>query len=311
MGILDDRVALVTGAGAGIGRAHALALAVAGARVVVNDIGVDLDGGGGSRAPADEVVAEIVRRGGQAVASFDSVAGYASAGAIVETALRAFGRLDIVINNASVFRDGPFATMTPEDFAADLTVHLGGTFNICKHALPLMVAQGRGRIINTSSPVWHGASGLAAYAAAKAGIVGLSFDLAAEYWAHGVTVNVLLPGALTEHRQVQGRTWLGRLEAAGVARPSFDPSGPTALTPDHVPPLAVYLASDEAGDISGMLFEAVGNTVGVYAHPAVVRRASKDAAAPPWTLDEVRRATRDTLLTDRARAPHLPERTPT
>ena len=137
-GHLAGRVAVVTGSGGGIGREHALALAAEGARVVVNDLGVDLDGSGGSPAPAEEVAAEIRKRGGEAVANCESVADYASAERIVRAATDAFGRLDILVNNASVFRDGPFQNMTPDDWGADLAVHLTGAFNMCKHALAVM-----------------------------------------------------------------------------------------------------------------------------------------------------------------------------
>ena len=307
MGVLDRRVAIVTGAGGGIGREHALAFAAAGAKVVVNDLGVDLDGGGGSSGPADKVVAEIKAAGGTAIANTDSVAGYESAGAIVNSAVAAFGSVDILVNNASVFRDGPFETMTPDDFAAVVSVHLFGTFNMCKHAIPLMVEQGWGRIINTTSSTWHSATGLAAYAASKAGIVGLSLDLAAEYYRNGVTVNVLSPSALTEHRAVQGQKWIDKLQAAGLM-PDFiaaaDGGPPAPQPPDHVPPIVVFLASAAGAQISGKVFDAVANQVGVYAHPEVVRRVFKDATTGPWTQDELAQAIPGLLAGD-LRAPHI------
>jgi NAD(P)-dependent dehydrogenase (short-subunit alcohol dehydrogenase family) len=307
MGALDGRVAIVTGAGGGIGREHALAFAAAGAKVVVNDLGVELDGGGGSSGPAEKVVAEIQAAGGVAIANTDSVAGYDSAGALVNSAVAIFGQVDILVNNASVFRDGPFETMTPDDFEAVVSVHLFGTFNTCKHAVPLMVGQGRGRIINTTSSTWHSASGLAAYAASKAGIVGLSLDLAAEYYRKGITVNILSPSALTEHRTVQGQKWIDKLRAAGLIPDSprtAEGSPPVQQPPDHVPPIVVFLASDAGAHVSGKVFDAVANQVGVYAHPEVVRRVFKDPTTGPWTQAELAQAI-PALLAGDLRAPHV------
>jgi NAD(P)-dependent dehydrogenase (short-subunit alcohol dehydrogenase family) len=295
VGAVDNRVVVITGAGGGIGREYALAFAAAGAKVVVNDIGVDLDGGGGSHAPSNGVVAEIEAGGGTAVSNFDSVCEFESAGRIVEQAISTFGRVDVLVNNASVFRDGPFDTLSPEDFAAEIATHLFGTFNMCKHAIPHMVANGWGRIINTTSSSWHSASGLAGYAAAKAGILGLSFDLAAEYRRRGITVNVISPIALTEHRVVQGQRWIDKLRDAGLMEDllsSISGSGAAGDSepPDHIPPIVVFLASDAAAKISGKVFEVRGNVVGVFAHPNIETRMVKDPAAGPWTHDELARA---------------------
>jgi len=188
-GHLAGKVAIVTGAGGGIGREHALALAAEGASVVVNDLGVDLDGTGATAEHAEAVAAEITKLGGNAVPNAESVVDYESAGRIVATAREAFGRLDILVNNASVFRDGPFSAMTPEDFGADVAVHLFGTFNMCKHALPVMVAQGGGRVINTTSSAWYSGVGYAAYAAVKGGLASMTYDLAEEYRHLGITVH--------------------------------------------------------------------------------------------------------------------------
>jgi NAD(P)-dependent dehydrogenase (short-subunit alcohol dehydrogenase family) len=288
MGVLDGRVAIVTGAGGGIGREHALAFAAAGAAVVVNDTGVDLDGTGGSAGPASAVVTEIEAAGGRAVANVDSVSDYESAGRIVATALDTFGAVDIVVNNASVFRDGPFDQMTPDDFAADLAVHLTGSFNLCKHAVPVMVGQGRGRIINTSSSGWYAASGLAGYAAAKAGVLGLSFDLAAEYRRAGITVNVICPVALTPHRLEQGRLWLEKLQGAGLVESlTASTPGSNPEPPDHIPPLVVYLASDAGAGITGRVFEVTAGSIGLFEQPRVAERQTRDRAAGPWTQDEL------------------------
>jgi NAD(P)-dependent dehydrogenase (short-subunit alcohol dehydrogenase family) len=281
---LAGQVALVTGAGGGIGREHALALAAAGATVVVNDLGVDLDGSGGSSAPAEAVVAEIEAAGGQAVSDAHSVADFGQAGAIVAAAVDRFGRLDLLVNNASVFRDGPFLAMTPEDFATDLSVHVFGTFNLSKHALPVMIEQGRGRIVSTTSNAWYSGVGYCAYAAAKGAISSFTYALAAECAHLGVTVNAIAPGAMTEHRAVQGERWREKVAAAGIPAPVMPPA-PTALSADYVPPMVVYLASDAAAGITGQIFEVIGTTVGIYDRPDVVRRVSTDPASGPWTYD--------------------------
>lgn len=309
-GHLAGRVAVVTGSGGGIGREHALALAAEGARVVVNDLGVDLDGSGGSPAPAEEVAAEIRKRGGEAVANCDSVADYASSERIVRAATHSFGRLDILVNNASVFRDGPFQNMTPTDWEADLAVHLTGTFNMCKHALAVMQEQKHGRIINTTSSAWYTGVGFAAYAAAKGGIVSLTYDLAAEYWRDGITVNAIAPGAATQHRLVQGQRWMASLVAAGLAEPSpaeTTRSEPGAPPPEFVPPMLVYLASDDAAHVSGMVFETIGSSIGVYSHPSVVQRVHKDPDTGPWTQEELRRVLPESILAGPTRAPHIRE----
>ncbi|CAB4364997.1 MAG: SDR family NAD(P)-dependent oxidoreductase [Actinobacteria bacterium] len=294
-GPLTGRVAIVTGAGGGIGREHALALAAAGAEVVVNDLGVDLDGTGGSAEHAERVVAEITALGGTAVANADSVADFDGAGRIVASAIDAFGRLDILVNNASVFRDGPFTTMTPQDFAADVAVHLFGTFHMCKHALPQMVLQGSGRVINTTSSAWYSGVGYAAYAAVKGGITSMTYDLAEEFRHLGITVNAIAPGALTEHRAVNGIAWMEKITAAGIALVAGPPA-PEALGAEFVPPIVVFLASDEAGAVTGKIFEAIAGSVGVFSRPDVVARVMKDPALGPWTQAELRAALPNTIL---------------
>src|SRR3954467_13721363 len=218
-GVLDGRVALITGSGGGIGRAHALAMASAGARVVVNDPGVSLDGSGTSHEPADAVVTEIRSAGGEAVASYDSVAHYSAAGAIVDTARATFGRLDIVVNNASVFHGYLFEEMTEAQWDEQMAVHVKGAFNICKHALPVMTDQSYGPIINTSSASAFGGVGFAASSTAKAALLGFTFALAAEYWRYGITVNAITPNAGTPHRLIDGVHWMERVASRGYVPP--------------------------------------------------------------------------------------------
>jgi len=194
---LKDKVAIVTGSGRGIGRAHAIALAAEGAKVVVNDPGVERNGSGGTQAPADEVVALIRENGGEAVADYHSVADFGQAEALIRTATDNYGRLDIMMNNAGVSRDGLFHQISEADFDTVVGVHLKGTFNTCRHAVPIMMEQGSGRIINTASSQWRNPEGRLIYAAAKGGIVSLTWDLAFELRNHGITVNAVAPMAQT------------------------------------------------------------------------------------------------------------------
>src|ERR1700730_18310154 len=166
---LYGKVAVVTGAGRGIGRAEAIALAEAGASVVVNDPGVDISGLGASHEPADEVVQHIVHQGGRSVANYESVADFAGTGRIIQQAVDTFGRVDILVNNAGIIGPDSLDEHGPEEFDRVIAIHLTGTFNMCKHAVPHMKKQGYGRIINTVSNAWNSPTGLVGYAAAKGG----------------------------------------------------------------------------------------------------------------------------------------------
>jgi NAD(P)-dependent dehydrogenase (short-subunit alcohol dehydrogenase family) len=299
-GVLDGRVALITGSGGGIGREHALAFARAGACVVVNDPGVSLDGSGSSHDPADAVVADIRAAGGDAVASYQSVADYGEAARIVQCAVDAFGKLDIVVNNASVFHGVLFDEMTEERWDAQLAVHVKGAFNVCKHALPGMVERGWGRVINTSSGSAFGGVGFAAYSTSKAALLGFTYALAGEYWRHGVTVNAILPNAGTSHRLVEGAQWMERVASRGFVPPG---AGEAAPPPEFVPPLVVFLASDAGAPISGKVFDVGGGHVGVYAHPVAATNLDKDPSDGPWTHSELASALLPALNATGERAP--------
>ncbi len=194
----DNRVAIVTGAGSGLGRSHALLLASRGAKVVVNDLGASLSGGGRSRAAADAVVAEIRAAGGTALANHDSVAEPEAAARIVATALDAFGGVDILINNAGILRDKSFEKIPLEDFDLVLKVHLNGAAYVTKAAWPAMKAKNYGRVVVTTSAAGlYGNFGQANYSAAKAGLIGLMLALKEEGMKHNIKVNALAPIAYT------------------------------------------------------------------------------------------------------------------
>jgi NAD(P)-dependent dehydrogenase (short-subunit alcohol dehydrogenase family) len=299
---LAGRVVVVTGSGGGIGREHALAFARAGARVVVNDPGVSLDGTGSSHEPADSVVADIRAAGGEAVASYDSVADHAQAAGIVGLAMGSFGRLDVVVNNASVFHGVLFDEMTEAQWDAQLDVHVKGAFNMCKHALPLMVEQQWGRVINTSSASAFGGVGFAAYSTAKAALLGLTYALAAEYWRHGITVNAILPNAGTSHRLVEGAQWMDRVASRGFVPAG---AGEAPPPPEFVPPLVVFLASGAGAAISGKAFDVGGVKVAAYPHPVAGEAVTKPLADGPWTQDELARALPAALDVSGWRAPGI------
>jgi NAD(P)-dependent dehydrogenase (short-subunit alcohol dehydrogenase family) len=258
MGLLDGKVAIVSGAGRGIGREHALALAAAGAAVVVNDLGGSLAGEGVDRAPAEGVVDEIRAAGGEATADGENVADFAGAGRLVRRALDGFGRLDILVNNAGILRDRMLVNMTEEEWDAVIAVHLKGHFCPTRHAAAHWREQAkdggqvRGRVINTSSPSGvFGNVGQTNYGAAKAGIAAFTTIAAQELGRYGVTVNCLAPTARTRMTTEA----FGPLDAPDEG---FD-----ALDPANISPVVVALCSDGAQAITGQCFFVHGGVVNV------------------------------------------------
>ena len=304
--LLAGRVAIVTGSGRGIGREHALALAEEGARVVVNDIGVDRHGGGGTHAPADEVVARIREGGGEAVASYDDVADYAAAGNLVRTALDHFGRLDILVNNAGTFQYRLFHQLTEEEWDGLMGVHLFGTFNTCHHAVKVMMDQRYGRIINTASSQWRNPEGRANYGAAKGAVVSLTWGLAFELRNHHITVNAIAPMGAT--RGWGDTAYRDMLAEAGLDRRK-DPAeqGENRAGPEFVSPTVVYLASDAAARVNGLVLRVGSGKIARYGHPTEVRTLYREAGnGAPWTLDELDRLLPATVLGGGTKAPFIP-----
>jgi NAD(P)-dependent dehydrogenase (short-subunit alcohol dehydrogenase family) len=263
--LLKNKVAVITGSGRGIGRAHALAFAAEGARVVVNDIGVEQDGTGGSRGPANAVVKQIRDLGGEAVANYDSVAGFQAAGSIIQTAVNTFGRVDILINNAGFNLPTPFQEMAEAEWDAIVDVHLKGAFNTCRHAVPIMMRQGFGRIINTAARQWCSPEGHSVYGAAKAGLVGLTWGLANDLFDHGITVNAYAPTVRTD--------------------------------PELVTPMVLYLSSDLASNVTGQVFLVEPGKIGLYSHPVEVRSIYRNYNREgPWSIEELQDILPSTVL---------------
>jgi NAD(P)-dependent dehydrogenase (short-subunit alcohol dehydrogenase family) len=252
---LSGKVAIVTGAGRGIGRAHALALAAAGATVVVNDLGGSLAGEGADLSPAQEVVAEIEAAGGTATADGENVADFAGAGRLVQHAVDAHGRLDIVVNNAGILRDRMLVNMAEEEWDAVIAVHLKGHFSVTHHAAGHWRERSkagetlRARVINTASPSGvFGNVGQTNYGAAKAGIAAFTIIAAQELGRYGVTVNCVAPNART--RMTEDAFDMGD------APDGFDP-----LDPANNSPIVVALCADDAQDITGQVFHVWGGAV--------------------------------------------------
>jgi NAD(P)-dependent dehydrogenase (short-subunit alcohol dehydrogenase family) len=259
MGICEGRIAIVTGAGRGLGRAHALELARQGARVVVNDLGVALDGSGRDTATAEVVVDEIRAAGGEAAANGDDVADWDGGSALVRTALETFGGLDVLVNNAGFVRDRMVVSTSEQEWDAVVRVHLKGHFCVTRHATSYWRDRSKAgepvnaRIVNTSSGAGLlGSVGQGAYSAAKAGIAGLTLVEAAELGRYGVTANAIAPSART--RMTEG------VFTEMMARPE---SGFDAMDPANISPLVAWLASADAADVTGRVFELEGGQLSV------------------------------------------------
>ena len=297
---LKDKVAVITGAGRGIGRGVALAMAEEGAKVVVNDLGGGPDGTGGAKSPADEVVAEIKSKGGEAAANYDSVATLEGGENIIKTAIDKFGKIDILVNNAGILRDRMVFNMAPEEWDAVLKVHLYGHFHCTKPAAVLMRQQRSGRIINMSSSSGLGNSGQANYSAAKEGIIGFTRTVARDMGRYGVTCNAIRPGAATRLTMTEELLEARKIRAEkGVAAPGGQaPGGVESLDvgalpgPEDIAPFVVWLATDAAADINGYDFAVNGGHIALFSQPIEIKSIDKVGR---WTLDELDRTVPQSL----------------
>jgi len=288
MGICDGRVVIITGSARGIGREHALAFAREGARVVVNDIGVELDGSGGGEGAAGEVVQAIRDLGGEAIANGADVADWEQTRQLVAQSLDTFGRLDVVVNNAGFVRDRMFVSCSEEEWDAVVRVHLKGHFCLARHAAEHWRGEAKSgrpvdaRIINTTSGAGlQGSIGQSAYSAAKAGIATLTLIQAAELCRYGVTANAIAPSARTRMTEEVFQEMMAKPEQG------FD-----AMDPANISPLVVWLGSTESREVSGQVFEISGGELSIadgWRGGPQVDKGSR------WAPDEIGTAVADLL----------------
>jgi NAD(P)-dependent dehydrogenase (short-subunit alcohol dehydrogenase family) len=293
---VKNKVVVVTGAGRGIGRGIAILMAEEGAKVVVNDLGGAVDGSGGEQTPADEVVAEIKAKGGEAVANYESVVTVEGGEKIIQTAVDNFGKLDVLVNNAGILRDRMVFNMSTEEWDAVIKVHLYGVFNCTKPAAIIFRQQRSGCIISMSSTSGLiGNSGQANYGAAKAGIAGFTRVIARDLGRYGVTCNAVAPGAGTRMTLSDEVLAARQIRAdRGLSGGSQQPPRQTGPgDPDDVAPMVVWLASDAATNINGQCFGAAGGNYSLYQQPAPIKSIIKDSR---WTLDELDRILPTTLM---------------
>lgn len=258
----DGRVAIVTGAGGGIGREHAMELARRGARVVVNDLGCDVDGRGGSPDMAERVAEEIRDAGGIAIASPDSVVTTEGANAIAARAVEAFGKVDILINNAGIVRGAYLEDTSDEDWDALLATHLTGSFKVTRAVWPHMKAQGYGRIVFTASSAGlFGNAMLANYGAAKAGVAGLMNVAALEGEPYGILCNAIMPNAMTRMSEQSAKDWEGEIPPEELELP---PEVGNSMNPGFNTPLAVYLASETCTSTHALYSQCLGRVARVF-----------------------------------------------
>ena len=276
--LLEGKVALITGGGRGVGRGIAVAMAEAGASVVVNDLGASLDGKESTEQPAREVVAQIEAMGGRAIVDGGSVADWKAAHRMVEAALDALGRIDIVVNNAGILRDAMFHRMSEEEFDAVVAVHLKGSFAVSRAAAPHFKAQNSGCYVHmTSTSGLIGNLGQANYSAAKLGIAALSKSIAIDMQKFGVRSNAVAPFA-----------WTRMIDSIPSETPEQKKrvDGLKKLVPERVAPLVVALCADAAKDVTGQVFGVRNNEIFVFSQPRPVRSAHRgDGWLPESVLE--------------------------
>ena len=304
---LEGKSAIVTGAGRGIGREVALLLAKEGATVTVNDPGLGRNGEDTAEKPADEVVAEIAAAGGKAYANYDSVADYAAAGRMVQNVVDQSGRIDLLVNVAGVLRERMIWNMTEDDFDLVVSVHLKGHWNMCHHAIKHMRSAKYGRIVNFSSDAFKGSVGQCNYAAAKAGIIGLTRSIAKETSRYGITANAICPSADTRmtinEAVIENRR--RKLESGLMTQEQYDRAS-RPRGPEHIAPMVGYLCTDHAQDVNGHTFHVERGRIHNYYYGEELKALHKGGDGL-FTLDELIEDVPSTIMSEvpRVAAPYV------
>ncbi len=293
---LQGKSAVITGGAGGLGREICKAFAAAGANVVVNDVGAARDGSGAGAGPADAVVAELKKMGVDAIANYDSVVGFASAEKLIKACVEKFGKIDILVNAHGMLRDRMIWNMTEDEWDQVMLVHLKGTFNTCRHACAVMREQKSGRILNVTSDAWRGTVGHVNYGAVKGGVVSMTYAIAREMGRYGVTCNAFAPIAATRMTMTEEvkANFKKRLEAGIITKAQYD-SMMAMPGPEHVPPMLVYLSSDEAWNINGQVFHVEKGRIGMYSEPVEVRAIYNSGEL--WDVEQLAMLVPTTLLT--------------
>jgi 3-oxoacyl-[acyl-carrier protein] reductase len=285
---LDGKAGIVTGAGRGIGRAVALLMAKEGASVIVNDVGAGREGQQDKDNSAEQVAAEIRSAGGKAIANYDSVADYQKAGAMVRKCVEDYGKIDILVNVAGMLRERMIWNMTEEDFDLVIGVHLKGTWNMCTHAIKMMRGARFGRIVNFSSDAFKGSVGQCNYAAAKAGIIGLTRTIARECGQYAITANAMCPFAATRMTVNDAviANWKRRVESGLLTQKEFE-SRMAMPGPEYIAPMVAYLCTDAAKDVNGQIFHAEKGHYHTYYYGEVKRSIYKWEEGGMFNVDEL------------------------